>query len=117
MPHRVQRRRKKGWRLPANTVSVTRPGKWSNPFRVGGWFRWEPRRRGGDLLWSEAPRPGEPGYTQISDKAMAVAWFAWLMEIKQPDFTELRGKNLACWCKMSEPCHADHLLHRANPRA
>ncbi len=28
--------------------------------------------------------------------------------------SELRGKNLSCWCKPSEPCHADVLLRIAN---
>ena len=32
MPKRIQRKRTKGWRLPPNTVCVTRPGKWGNPF-------------------------------------------------------------------------------------
>jgi hypothetical protein len=27
---------------------------------------------------------------------------------------ELAGKNLACWCKPGEPCHADVLLDLAN---
>ena len=27
---------------------------------------------------------------------------------------ELRGKNLACWCKAGTPCHADVLLKLAN---
>lgn len=27
---------------------------------------------------------------------------------------ELRGKNLACWCRSGEPCHADVLLELAN---
>lgn len=26
----------------------------------------------------------------------------------------LRGKNLACWCKQGEPCHADVLIEFAN---
>lgn len=26
----------------------------------------------------------------------------------------LRGKNIACWCKLGEPCHADVLLRLAN---
>ncbi len=30
------------------------------------------------------------------------------------DFTELRGKDLACWCKPDQPCHADVLLEIAN---
>lgn len=28
--------------------------------------------------------------------------------------TALRGKNLACWCKAGEPCHAHVLLQLAN---
>lgn len=27
---------------------------------------------------------------------------------------ELRGKNLACWCALDAPCHADVLLEIAN---
>lgn len=27
---------------------------------------------------------------------------------------ELRGKDLACWCKPGAPCHADVLLEIAN---
>ena len=27
---------------------------------------------------------------------------------------ELKGKNLACWCKPGTPCHADVLLRMAN---
>ena len=34
-PRRIQRRRTKGWRMPENTVSVCRPGKWGNPHPVG----------------------------------------------------------------------------------
>jgi hypothetical protein len=30
------------------------------------------------------------------------------------DLSELRGKNLACFCKIGEPCHADVLLELAN---
>lgn len=33
MPERIQLRRTKGWRLPENTVVVSRPSKWGNPFR------------------------------------------------------------------------------------
>jgi hypothetical protein len=29
---------------------------------------------------------------------------------------ELRGRDLACWCKPGEPCHADVLLELANPK-
>jgi len=33
------------------------------------------------------------------------------------DLTQLRGKNLACWCDDKGPCHADVLLELANARA
>jgi len=29
----------------------------------------------------------------------------------------LSGKNLACWCPLDQPCHADVLLNLANGRA
>ena len=25
---------------------------------------------------------------------------------------ELRGKHVACWCRLDQPCHADALLER-----
>jgi hypothetical protein len=28
--------------------------------------------------------------------------------------TELRGKDLMCWCPLDSPCHADVLLELAN---
>lgn len=30
------------------------------------------------------------------------------------DLKELRGKNLACWCREGAPCHADALIEMAN---
>ena len=27
----------------------------------------------------------------------------------------LRGRDLACWCPLDQPCHADVLLELANP--
>jgi hypothetical protein len=29
---------------------------------------------------------------------------------------ELKGKNLACWCPLDAPCHADALLNLNQPR-
>ena len=34
MPCCVQRRRARGWRLPAHTIYVGRPTAWGNPFPV-----------------------------------------------------------------------------------
>ena len=33
-PVRVRLSRKKGWRKPPNTVVVSRPTKWGNPFSI-----------------------------------------------------------------------------------
>jgi hypothetical protein len=34
---------------------------------------------------------------------------------RDPNFlVPLRGKNLACWCPLDQPCHADVLLDLAN---
>jgi len=41
----------------------------------------------------------------------------WLEEQGQPardEINELRGKDLACWCPLDQPCHADVLLDIAN---
>ena len=43
------------------------------------------------------------------------------MTLLREHLHELKGKNLACWCKPGEPCHADVLIALANeadePRA
>ena len=92
-PTRIQLRRTKGWRKPENTVVVARPGKWGNPYA---------------------------GDSNSVDRARVVALFRDLM--KRPESAEyvaavkaeLRGKNLACWCPLDQPCHADVLLEIAN---
>ena len=107
MTMRVQLRRTKGWRMPPNTVKVCRPGKWGNPFIVGERYGWA--------------EPGcgeiEGPFTPIKDRAEAVSVYrGWITD--QPDLMaalpELRGKNLACWCPASEPCHAAVLMKMAN---
>jgi hypothetical protein len=32
------------------------------------------------------------------------------------DISQLKGKDLMCWCPLDQPCHADILLALANPR-
>lgn len=39
----------------------------------------------------------------------------WVFNLRSAaDIAELRGKNLACWCPLDQPCHADVLLELAN---
>ena len=96
-PKRIQRQRTKGWRMPAGVVYVGRPTKWGNPWPLAlcdgdrmlalqRYRFW--LKRGGLVLGSLPPQP---------------------CEIRQ-----LRGKDLACWCPLGQPCHADVLLELAN---
>lgn len=82
--------------MPPNTVSVTRPGRWGNPFKVGD-----------DM-------PGLPGAEM--DAIDAVHCFELFISASTVAEArkELRGKDLACWCKVGDPCHGDVLLKIAN---
>jgi hypothetical protein len=54
----------------------------------------------------------------MSAKDAVVVFSEWLMLMdskkKEKYLAPLRGKNLACWCKLDQPCHADVLLWLAN---
>jgi hypothetical protein len=39
---------------------------------------------------------------------------SWIEKRTDPDLQELRGKDLACWCKVDQPCHGDILIKLAN---
>jgi Domain of unknown function (DUF4326) len=102
MPTRIQRKRTKGWKMPENTIYVGRPSKWGNPFLIGI-----------DPLMHKHPAPW---YARTAKEAIFF-YRRWLNCF--PDFPKivrksLRGKNLACWCPLDQPCHADVLLEIAN---
>ena len=99
-PTRIRLSRGRGWRLQTVSVAlnglpavkVTRPSRWGNPFRVSDAMPRDQtvaafRGHMADML-------DEPGNIIPLD--------------------ELRGKNLACWCPIDGPCHADVLLELAN---
>jgi len=108
MPERIQRRRVKGWRKPPNTVCVTRPSRWENPFKVlpdlppGTEIRGGPRSR----RYIAVPTP-EEAVRRFRDEHMTP-------ERREQAKRELRGFDLACYCERDEPCHADVLLAIAN---
>jgi len=124
-PQRIGLSRRKGFRLqhasrklnglPA--VKVTRPSTFGNPFAVSA------------LLADGEARDKQSAHDRV------VEWFRdWLgpnrlrLRSRRPDLEqrrreilkraplELRGKNLACWCRSDESCHADVLLEIANAR-
>lgn len=115
MPIRIQRRRTKGWRMPEGAVSVTRPGKWGNPFIIGEWFKMGTGGNGMMYLRCLLPEYLTPDFTLIATPEMAVDWYRRFVSLYPlRDIEELRGHDLACWCDPSQPCHADVLLEIAN---
>ncbi len=90
MPQRFQRSRRKGARLPPSVVVVTRPTKWGNPHSL-------------ELGRAEAVR-------RYREDLLAGRLLITVADVKQ----QLRGADLACYCPLNEPCHADVLLEVAN---
>ena len=85
--------RVKGGKKPDDVVVVARPSKWGNPYRVGD-----------DV-------PGQEG--EPMDAEDACHYFR-LFTLPSLDVSELRGKDLACYCPLDQPCHADALIEKAN---
>lgn len=91
-PERIQRKRTRGWKIPANTVYVGRPTVWGNQFdhqKIGR---------------AEAVRL----YREWLEHHLLVNTYM------AKHVAELRGRHLACWCPIDQPCHADVLLELAN---
>lgn len=112
MPIRVQRQRTKGWRMPLNTVSVTRPGRFGNPYYPGCGIGF-----GG---FDDQMRPVHWPLRTNADMVRHFREHLRCMKLYEPKRFDdlaaaLRGRNLACFCKLDEPCHADVWLEFANP--
>ncbi len=110
-PQRIRLSRRAGFKLQEASLAlnglpaimVSRPTRWGNPFKIG------------DLCHKG---PAYSGRTfKIEDAAMACKLFEAHM-FNQRSASELifplRGKNLACWCALDQPCHADILIKLAN---
>jgi hypothetical protein len=78
--------------MPAGAVKVDRATGWGNPYHGDGPYD---RARVVALFRDYVGRPQQEGLRA---------------RIK----AELRGKDLACWCPLDQPCHADVLLEIAN---
>lgn len=96
-PKRIQRKRTKGWRMPEGAVYVGRGTKWGNPWIV------------------DPNRATHPATNQYRDTAAeCVRLYSDLVYGRDDLLEPLRGRNLACWCPLDQPCHADVLLELAN---
>ena len=78
--------------MPCNTVYVGRGSKWGNAFTVEHYGREKSVQMFRDYIGHHnSPHGFEPH-----------------------EIEELRGKNLACWCREDQACHADVLLELAD---
>lgn len=75
--------------MPKNTVSVTRPGRYGNPWHKGN-------------------------ATCGCHKCLVVSFERHLERMPPAFILPLRGKNLACYCHEDQCCHADPLRVAAN---
>lgn len=96
-PVRLRLSRAKGFNLQTRSlatnglpaVNVARPSRWGNPYKIGTCL--------------------------IPDADSAVMAFAANLPLGDDWWKPLSGKNLACYCAVGSPCHADVLLTIANP--
>jgi len=96
-PKRIQRGRAKGWKMPGNAIYVGRPTVWGNPYVVGA-----------ELM---------NGETLTAEKAVKLYEQHLADNFSERDIRHcLHDKDLACWCELDQPCHADVLLRIANSR-
>jgi len=88
--------------MPANTVKVSRPSMFGNPFVIG------------TLGVPDAATAVRKFRELVNDQTRCLQHDRFFMFTGGRIEAYLRGKNLACWCKLGEPCHADVLLELAN---
>jgi hypothetical protein len=96
MPQRIQRERIRGWRKPPNSVIVDRTSRYGNPHRIGF------------CLVCGVTHSREDAIAEFRAEIRAKLY-------EQPDALDpLRGKDLICFCRLDQACHADVLLELAN---
>lgn len=135
-PKRIQRKRTKGWRMPTGAVYVGRPTVFGNPFRAykcaccGYWdvkddndvtylvdhqYVRQPRVRADSSTWTTQRQALGEAVRLYGDEL--TYWVGGRMKWDAP-FREavekLAGRDVACWCPLDQPCHADVLLALAN---
>jgi hypothetical protein len=127
MPNRMRFSRKRGSRIPPNTVVVTRSGMYGNPFRVvppdrdnASWRVWRCGCSRNSISGRVKYADPFDCKSQLDAHEQAVRLFReWLTAPEQSGVLdrvrrELAGYNLACSCPLNLPCHADVLLELAN---
>lgn len=134
MPRRIQRKRRNGWRMPDGAVYVGRPTIWGNPWKVGepsGLFDGRDGRPLGMrdqaevLIGAVSLAKSIEMYRALVRGHLYPEMFPfghdWMKRFEKRIGhpmtwlrSDLRGRDLACWCPLDQPCHADVLLDLAN---
>lgn len=115
MPHRIQRRRTKGWRMPLcscgcgrTAIYVGRGTRWGNPHQVGTRLHCS----SGGRSWTRPMTAWDATDFFAADVRSGDGFLPFTIEDLH---AHLRGHDLACWCPTTgQPCHADVLLELAN---
>lgn len=83
---------------------VSRPSKWGNPFKAG------------QVLVVADWHGADIGLIGIDIPAALALYRCHVVGTFGAEMiqSELRGSDLACWCPLDKPCHADVLLELAN---
>ena len=120
-PQRIQRQRTKGWTMPAGVLYVGRPSRWGNPFRPVVWGREDSialYRNAVLGIWSPKILIARGIHDSLAQRTYA-DHLAWSERMGDHPLhmarAHLAGLDLACWCPLDLPCHADVLLELANP--
>lgn len=136
MPVRIQRSRAPGWRMPAGAVYVGRPTLWGNPWKPGrpGRF-WLPPYPIEDAVIGTGLDAGDavdlyrrllhagpdpinrllPNELSADGRRQVRGWLHDHASHIRAELHQIQGRDLACWCALDAPCHADVLLKLANP--
>lgn len=112
MCERIQLRRTKGWRKPAGAIVVARPSRWGNPFRVSA-VREALNAHGVSASDAELQVACVRSFTEWLEgdgPPVLPEQRRWILS----NLPNLAGHDLACWCPLDQPCHADVLLEAAN---
>lgn len=88
--------------MPEGTVYVGRPSRWGNPYRPAPAYR-------DDYCHLPAITIAD-AVALYREHLIRVLVHASVRE----QLAALRGRDLCCWCRLDQPCHADVLLELAN---
>lgn len=112
-------------------IYVGRPTVWGNPFKLFGDMvyvdaghrrkildKWVYLCQGDIEKVLRLYKTVVTGFMQVGEYGIEVDNFhdisQWVKHFKTLHLSDLKGKNLSCWCSLSCQCHADILLELAN---